>query len=103
MDRKIGIKFCGGCNPQFDRRKVFEHIIDSLEKHFAKLSLNADIKCAEENTEYDYLILIGGCGNCCTSYNNSDAKIVFKIRNEEDAINAIEAIEEATNELEKTL
>ncbi len=64
---RIGIKFCGGCNPRYDRGKAFEIIKKELEG-------KADFVIAEEGMVYDHLLVIGGCTNCCASYNQYTVK-----------------------------
>jgi len=57
----IGVKFCGGCNPRYDRGKALE----TIKKQMLG---TAEFVIAEENAEYDNLLVIGGCTNCCASY-----------------------------------
>ena len=63
----IGVKFCGGCNPRYNRGKSFETIKEHLEEM-------AEFEIAEEGKEYDYLLVIGGCTNCCASYCQYESK-----------------------------
>lgn len=56
-----GIKYCGGCNPRFDRGKAFDTIKKRLEG-------KVDFLIAEEEIEYDFILVIGGCTKCCASY-----------------------------------
>ncbi|MFA5634485.1 MAG: hypothetical protein WCX60_03565 [Anaerovoracaceae bacterium] len=56
-----GVKFCGGCNPRFERGKALEE----LKRHFAD---RIEFAHAQEGTVYDVLLVIGGCTNCCASY-----------------------------------
>lgn len=57
---KCGVRFCGGCNPRYDRGKAFEEIKNSIT--------NMDFLHAVEGEDYDKLLVIGGCTNCCASY-----------------------------------
>ncbi|MCT4594111.1 MAG: hypothetical protein N4A57_07580 [Anaeromicrobium sp.] len=57
---KIGIKFCGGCNPRYDRKKVFGRMKVDLE--------GEQIDLAREDIIYDYIVVLGGCTNCCADY-----------------------------------
>jgi hypothetical protein len=63
----IGVKFCGGCNPRYDRGKAFETIKQRLQGE-------AEFVIAEEDVLYDYLLVIGGCTNCCASVSQYQAK-----------------------------
>ena len=49
------MKFCGGCNPKYDRRKTVELI---------EQRLNADIKYSEPNRG-DICLLVSGCERAC--------------------------------------
>ncbi len=57
----VGVKFCGGCNPRYDRGKALKTIKDQMQGE-------AEFVTAEEGVEYDSLLVIGGCANCCASY-----------------------------------
>ncbi|NLD20389.1 MAG: hypothetical protein GX663_09150 [Clostridiales bacterium] len=63
---KCGIRFCGGCNPRYDRGKACEGIKASVD--------NMDFLNAVEGNEYDTLLVIGGCTNCCASYDQYKVK-----------------------------
>ena len=63
----IGVKFCGGCNPRYDRGKALNDIKERLKE-------KADFAIAEEGGEYDYLLVIGGCTSCCASASGYEAK-----------------------------
>jgi hypothetical protein len=54
-----GIKFCGGCNPRYDRRKAYEEIRGHFEGrlHFG---------FASEGESYDLLLYMAGCSSRCT-------------------------------------
>lgn len=57
---KCGVKFCGGCNPHYDRGAALK----TLEERLPYI----DFEIAEEDDVYDYLLVIGGCTACCASY-----------------------------------
>ena len=59
---KIGVRFCGGCNPRFDRGEALEKIrISKPDDEFLH---------AVEGEEYDMLLVIGGCTNCCATFDH---------------------------------
>ena len=52
-----GIKYCGGCNPRYNRTKFFENLKKTCpEINFAYIQPNAS---------YDHLIVINGCPSKC--------------------------------------
>lgn len=63
---KCAIRFCGGCNPRYDRGKAFREIRDEF--------VDIEFPYAREDEEYDCLLVIGGCSNCCASYDQYDVK-----------------------------
>lgn len=59
---KIGVRFCGGCNPRYDRGLALEQIrISKPDDEFLH---------AVEGEEYDMLLVIGGCTNCCATFDH---------------------------------
>lgn len=62
MDRvRIGIKYCGGCNPYYDRVGVVEEIKERLGERF--LFLRHDEK------DLAGLIAVSGCSRACATKN----------------------------------
>lgn len=57
---KCGIRFCGGCNPRFNRRES----LNELEARFK----NIEFVNAVEGVPHDLLLVIGGCPSCCAAY-----------------------------------
>ena len=69
---KCGVKFCGGCNPRYDRGAAYRQIKEDLS--------DIDFVHAEEGEPVDNLLVIGGCTACCASYDQYDVKgNVFKM------------------------
>lgn len=57
---KAGIKFCGGCNPKFDRKKKADEIV---ARHW-----EYEWEYASADAEYDLLLVVCGCASCCADY-----------------------------------
>jgi hypothetical protein len=57
----VGVKFCGGCNPRYDRGEAFSAVKRRCEGAAARFEY------AEEAREYDLLLYIAGCVNRCTA------------------------------------
>lgn len=55
---KFGIKYCGGCNPRYDRSQLYRRIV-------ADFGHIRTIEFAKESETYETLFVIGGCTNCC--------------------------------------
>ncbi|MGL4483380.1 MAG: hypothetical protein ACRCUS_00365 [Anaerovoracaceae bacterium] len=84
---KIAVRFCGGCNPSYDRRGALERIQKLLEKYHFEF--------AKEDESYDKLLVISGCMNQCATFEQFHyAGDVLRINNESE-------IEETIKNLEK--
>ena len=59
---KCGVRFCGGCNPRYDRGEALNQIKDRLKDS------DIEFKITTEDEQYDDLLIIGGCTNCCSGY-----------------------------------
>ena len=63
---KCGVKFCGGCNPHYQRGDAYRKIKDNMSE--------IDFSHADEDDEYDNLLVIGGCTACCPQYSQYAVK-----------------------------
>ena len=68
---KVGIRYCGGCNPRYDRGAMVKRI---TEKH-----PEWDAGVAREGVDYDLLLVIGGCTACCAAYEQFRASRIIKM------------------------
>lgn len=70
---EIGIRYCGGCNPSYDRKEFATNLINDIDN-------THNFEIAKESKEYDYLILVCGCLNCCVGHEKyiSNNKILIK-------------------------
>jgi 3-hydroxyacyl-[acyl-carrier-protein] dehydratase len=55
--KRIGIKYCGGCNPHIDRTKLVREIIKLLPPEY--------IFTTEEFSSWDVGIMVCGCPAAC--------------------------------------
>ncbi|AWI03241.1 hypothetical protein [Clostridium drakei] len=55
----IGVKYCGGCNAKYDRKKF----LCLLKKEF-----NYDFEIAKLDKIYDMIIVLCGCTSCCANH-----------------------------------
>lgn len=54
---RAAIKFCGGCNPRYDRGARYQ----AFRK---RLSAVAAFESPQEGVHYDFLLVIAGCHAC---------------------------------------
>lgn len=74
----VGIKYCGGCNPRFDRVAFVKKMIKEFEGRVI-------FKYIQELSEFDMFIVINGCSSACadiSSYSLTDN--VLSVAKEED-------------------
>lgn len=55
----IGIKYCGGCNPKYDRKDFLK----LLEREFIY-----KFEVAKIDKIYDIVIVLCGCTSCCAEH-----------------------------------
>lgn len=60
------VKFCGGCNPRYDRGQAYRTITGAV-RDIASFSL------PQEGAHYDVLLIIRGCTACPYLYEEIDA------------------------------
>lgn len=65
MGVKIGVKYCGGCNPNYDRKEV----VDTIEKQ-----LGIDIAPYSRDEIPDVTLVICGCTAECINTNEYKGK-----------------------------
>ncbi len=82
---KAAIRFCGGCNPYYDRKEMAEHI--------AKMFPDVHFMYAEEGGTYDHLIVLHGCMAQCpdlSSYTVEGTRIdITPMTTKDDIINEL--------------
>ncbi|MDR2163536.1 MAG: hypothetical protein LBO70_06330 [Clostridiales Family XIII bacterium] len=63
----VGVKFCGGCNPGYDRRAAYEKIRRNVMACSAARGAYTSFEPAREGVLYDALLVLVGCANRCAS------------------------------------
>jgi 4-hydroxybutyrate CoA-transferase len=82
---KIGIKYCGGCNPRYDRRKFVEDLIDSCR--------NSIFEPANENELYDLVLVVCGCFSGCAEHEHLNGRNKLILTSEKDFSRAMKMIQ----------
>ncbi len=75
----VGVKYCGGCNPHYDRKKA-------VEKFKASVHVET-LEPYRTNIEWDAVIVVCGCATACATVEVSGVKKV--------TINSLEDVDEA--------
>lgn len=82
---QIAVKFCGGCNPGYDRGAAYQKIREAVADC-------ATVSLPQEGCRYDALLIIRGCTGCPYLYEEIDAGQRILCVKENDIPEAIAAI-----------
>ncbi len=74
---KIGIKYCGGCNPGYDRVALVKQIEERLRGEVEFVS--------PESKGVALVLAVEGCGTACADLSAFQGLEIWKITNIEDA------------------
>ena len=85
------VKFCGGCNPRYDRGEAYQTVRSSL-------SGAAEFSYPEDGASYDVLLIIRGCTGCPYRYEEIDAAHRVIITESSQIADAIREIEQIASE-----
>ena len=62
---RIGVRYCGGCNPQIDRSRIVKELGDGLQRMGREVDLTTERdKCVE------VVLLVNGCRHACLEAEN---------------------------------
>jgi len=64
----ICVKYCGGCNPRYDRKKV----INNLKRDFQNVSIIPQLD--NDNATCDFALIISGCIRSCTNHKDIEGR-----------------------------
>jgi len=64
--KKIGIKYCGGCNPFYERVEVVQRVQSLLKDRF--------IFSVDDVQESDIMVLVNGCPRACADRNSGNSE-----------------------------
>lgn len=68
--KKIGIKYCGGCNPTYERVEMVERVQSRLKDRFLFLRY--------DQQNLDVLVLINGCPRSCATKNLDHKEVPYR-------------------------
>ncbi len=82
---KIGLKYCGGCNPEYDRVRAVEQITERLQG-------KAEF-CPPGNKDLDIILVVEGCATACADTASFEGKEVRVLTGPDDVEKFIKGIE----------
>ena len=83
---KVGLKYCGGCNPEYDRVALVKHIQESLQ---GKVLF---VKAESEGVEL--IVAVEGCSTACadlSAFQGMEIRVITNIEGGERFIKEIRA------------
>ncbi len=84
MKLRVGIKYCGGCNPEYDRVAIVDHIKQSLKD---KIEI-----VRPESEAVDLILSVNGCSTACADVKPFENLKIHTITSLEDADKFIKAV-----------
>lgn len=79
------VKFCGGCNPMYDRGDAYRNIAETLAGV-------ADFSLPRDGEAYDVLLILRGCTGCPYLYEDISATHRIVCASQSEADHAAERI-----------
>jgi len=73
---KVGIKYCGGCNPDYDRVALVKQLESRLQGKVEFVS--------PENDHVDFVLAVEGCKTACADLSSFQGKTIHVISRKED-------------------
>lgn len=85
----ILVKYCGGCNPRYDRSKI----IKKLTEDFCTLNITTN---SNSNKTFDYVLVLSGCMSSCANHKELNGKygkmVVTRLSDYEVLVNTLNKI-----------
>ena len=82
----MGLKYCGGCAPRFDRVAQIKRITRQLD---GVLTFHS-----AESANVEAILVVAGCPTCCVDTTVFHPKPILRIRCQKDAERFIEEMEQ---------
>lgn len=77
---RIGIKYCGGCNPRYDRTALVSRLKQALEGECVQW-----VSASVTGEPFDFVLVVCGCTAACAQHeelNGISGKLVIDSRSE---------------------
>lgn len=65
--KRVGIGYCGGCNPSYERVEMIQRVQFLLENRF--------IFAVHDPQDSDIMVFVSGCPRACANKNSSNLKV----------------------------
>jgi hypothetical protein len=71
MRKKIGIKYCGGCNPSYERVEMVQQVQSLLKDRF--------IFSVNDLQDLDVMVLVSGCPRACANKKSNHPEVPSRL------------------------
>jgi hypothetical protein len=86
VKKTVGVRYCGGCNPSYERVEMIQRLQCLLEDRFTF--------AVEELQDSDIIVLVNGCPRACADKNSNRPEVPSRsIIGESDFKNLIDWLE----------
>lgn len=82
----VGLKYCGGCAPRFDRVAFVERLRDLVSDHVRFVPY--------DDPGVDHVVIITGCQSACVDQAPFDGKRIYLVSDEEDLLPLSETLKQ---------
>ena len=65
--RKVGIKYCGGCNPGYERVEMIQRVQFRINDQFLFLR--------HDEPDIEVMVLVNGCPRACANKNSNHPEV----------------------------
>lgn len=80
---RIGVKYCGGCNPNYERVEMIQRVRSQFENRFHFIR--------HDQKDLDVLVLMNGCSRACAAQNLNQAEVPrYSVTEENDFENLMD-------------
>lgn len=74
--KKIGVKYCGGCNPAYERVEMIQRVQSQLKDHF--------LFFRHDEPDIDGMVFLSGCRRACAAQDVNQTVPHYSITGEND-------------------
>ncbi|WP_066687104.1 hypothetical protein [Christensenella intestinihominis] len=78
---RIGIKYCGGCNPRYDRTNIAQRLREDFPED--------EVVPAASGPDMDYVVVVCGCKSACALVDGLTGKYGRTVLTESDAYDGL--------------
>lgn len=71
---RVGVKYCGGCNPSYDRTELLDALKEAFAKRIEWVS--------HQEQSVSAILIIAGCSTSCVHLDLPGSMPLFRISNE---------------------